>query len=82
MSKLVISRRWACALHSVIGEGSVHLIEDFTFTNGWEESEIEKFNREVLLVLNAHLVRGESINLVIDGSDNRDSYGAPYEERH
>lgn len=82
MSELVMSRRFACALHSVIGEGSVHLTDDFMFTNGWEESEIEKFNQEVLRVLNAALTRGESINLVIDGSDNRDSYGAPYEERH
>ena len=79
---ITLSRRFACALHSVIIEGSTNLTHDFTFTNGWEGPEIQKLNQDVLIPLCDALVRGEPVNLEINGSDNRDSYGAPYETEH
>ena len=72
-----LSRRFADALDTVLGEGSVHIVQDFGFNGKWEEDEIQRFNREVLNPLCVAMTHGHSTTLEIDGGDNRDYYGEP-----
>lgn len=74
-----LSRRFADALDTVLSEGSVYLGEDFEFNGKWDEDEILRFRLEVLSPLCVAMTHGHSLTLEIDGSDNRDYYGEPYD---
>ena len=79
---ITLSRRFADALDAVLGEGSVNLSEKFYFNGKWDEDEILRFNQEVLIPLCAAMRNGNSLTLEVDGSDDRDYYGEPFETTH
>ena len=79
---ITLSRRFADALKAVLYEGSVHLNEDFQFNGKWDEDEIVRFSNEVLSPLFDAMHEGQSFTLEVDGSDDRDYYGEPFETTH